>query len=146
MNWDFPGFPAISLRETIRTRIFDAIDRYFTEHQDLLKAAPVAISTSVPASEVFVTAPSLLAVDKPIPERLRRLIRKFDPVERDHRNRSLGRAGEEFVLDLEHRRLTDADRSDLARKIRWVAAEEGDGAGFDIFSFRTDRAGAPVGG
>jgi hypothetical protein len=28
-----------------------------------------------------------------------------------------------------------ADRLDLARKIRWVAAEDGDGAGYDIFSF-----------
>jgi hypothetical protein len=56
-------------------------------------------------------------------------------VERDHRNRSLGKAGEEFVLDVERRRLTGADRPDLARKVRWVAAEDGDGAGYDVLSF-----------
>ncbi len=63
------------------------------------------------------------------------LVRKFDPVERDRRNRCLGRAGEAFVVELERQRLNSADRSDLARKIRWVAAEEGDGAGYDVLSF-----------
>jgi hypothetical protein len=66
---------------------------------------------------------------------LRQLIAKFDPVERDHRNRSLGKAGEGFVFDLERKRLSDGHRSDLARKVRWTAAEDGDGAGYDISSF-----------
>jgi hypothetical protein len=56
-------------------------------------------------------------------------------VDRDYRNRSLGKAGEGFVVDLERRRLAGADRSDLARKVRWVAAEDGDGAGYDVLSF-----------
>ena len=56
-------------------------------------------------------------------------------MERDYRNRSLGKAGEEFVVDLERRQLIGADRPDLARKIRWVAAEDGDGAGYDVLSF-----------
>jgi len=64
-----------------------------------------------------------------------RLVRKFDPVERDHRNRTLGKAGEAFVVDLERRQLTDADPTDLARKVRWIAAEDGDGAGYDVLSF-----------
>ena len=55
--------------------------------------------------------------------RLRRLGQKFDPVERDHRNRSLGRAGEEFVIDVEKRQRTNAGLPDLARKVRWVAAD-----------------------
>ncbi|WP_206524661.1 DUF3883 domain-containing protein [Devosia sp. 1566] len=60
---------------------------------------------------------------------------KFDPVERDFRNRQLGRAGEEFVVGVERLRLIAEDRKDLANKIRWVAMEDGDGAGFDILSF-----------
>ena len=66
---------------------------------------------------------------------MKRLVRKFDPVERDQRNRSLGRAGEAFVFDVEMKRLVQADREDLARKVRWVAEEDGDGAGYDIRSF-----------
>lgn len=62
-------------------------------------------------------------------------MRKFDPVERDHRNRSLGKAGEAFVVDLERARLEEADRMDLARKVRWVSEEDGDGAGYDVLSF-----------
>ena len=55
------------------------------------------------------------------------------------RNRSLGKAGEQFVVELERRQLIDADRSDLARKVRWVSVEDGDGAGYDVLSF--DAAG-----
>src|SRR5690606_37779513 len=69
------------------------------------------------------------------PRELERLVRKFDPVERDFRNRTLGKAGEEFGLDVERSRSLAEDRSDLARRIRWVSAEDGDGAGFDILSF-----------
>jgi hypothetical protein len=43
-------------------------------------------------------------------------------------------AGEEFVIDVERRRLTEAARGDLARKIRWIAAEGGDGAGYGVLS------------
>ena len=75
-------------------------------------------------------------VQEPVsPERLQRLVRKFDSAERDHHNRALGRAGEAFVLEVERNRRIAVDRSDLARKIRWVAEEDGDGAGYDVFSF-----------
>jgi hypothetical protein len=94
---------------------------------------------ATPPSTVFVDAPIPIAADGSIPDRLRHLVRKFDPVERDHRNRALGKAGERFVLDLERRCLTQADRADLAERVRWVAAEDGDGAGYDIMSF--DPAG-----
>ena len=62
-------------------------------------------------------------------------MRSSDGCERDHRNRSLGKAGEAFVVDLERLRLAEANRSDLARKVRWVADEDGDGAGYDVLSF-----------
>ena len=85
--------------------------------------------------DVFVDPPKSRTETQRIPERLRRLIRKFDPVERDHRNRSLGRAGEAFVVEIERARLGEADRQDLARKVRWVSEEDGDGAGYDVLSF-----------
>ncbi len=68
-------------------------------------------------------------------EPLRRLVRKSDPVLRDYRNTCLGKAGEQFVLDLEWYQLAQADRAELARKVRWVAAEDGEGAGYDVLSF-----------
>ncbi len=53
------------------------------------------------------------------PDRAKVLLRKWDPTERDFRNRSLGKAGEALIVDFERRRLSDAERPDLARKICW---------------------------
>jgi hypothetical protein len=51
---------------------------------------------------------------------LRRLTAKFDPVERDLRNRALDRAGAEFVLELERRQL--APDLHTGRASGWRAA------------------------
>jgi len=114
--------------------IFDAIERYLTKNPRAFLNDSPHPGTSSP-QPVFVAPPVPIRTNEPLPARLRRLVRKFDPVERDHRNRVLGKAGEEFVLHLERQRLTELDRSDLARKVRWVAAEDGDGAGYDVLSF-----------
>ena len=45
-------------------------------------------------------------------------MRKFDPSERDFRNRALGKAGEALVFDFERARPAAIDRADLARKVR----------------------------
>ncbi len=63
------------------------------------------------------------------------IARKFDVAERDARNRDLGRRGEELVLLHEQRTLSAFGRDDLAGAVRWIAAEDGDGAGYDISSF-----------
>lgn len=61
---------------------------------------------------------------------------KIDFVRRDAENRALGRRGEEFVFELEQRRLQDdLRRRDLARKVRWRSGDDGDGLGYDILSF-----------
>jgi hypothetical protein len=131
-----PWIPGYKPRRNYQNAIFDAIDRYLTKHPAILEPVPASPPpvTHLPA-EIFVAPPVLRPSDGPIPEPLRRLVRKFDPVERDHRNRSLGKAGEEFVVDVERRKLTRASRPDLARKVRWIAAEDGDGAGYDVLSF-----------
>ena len=130
-----PWIPGYKPKRNYQNAIFDAIDRYLTKHPNTLEPAPTwPAATALPA-EIFVAPPKFVGADEQIPERLRRLVRKFDPVERDYRNRSLGKAGEEFVIDIERRQLTGAHRLDLARKVRWVAAEEGDGAGYDVLSF-----------
>lgn len=61
---------------------------------------------------------------------------------RDLQNRRLGKAGEEFILDAERLNLERLGRTDLAERVRWVADEDGDGAGYDIASFRID--GSPL--
>lgn len=58
--------------------------------------------------------------------------------ERDRRIRDLGLLGEIAVLNYERLRLVAAGRSDLADQVRHVSLIEGDGAGYDILSFRDD--------
>ena len=117
--------------------LFDAVDRYLSGHRDVLDRQRAASPTlAAEPADVFTVMP--VSVPRPRKAGLERLVRKFDPVERDFRNRQLGRAGEEFVIDLERRRLAAGDRSDLACKVRWVAMEDGDGAGFDVLSFDPD--------
>jgi hypothetical protein len=122
-------------KRNYQNAIFGAIDRYLSTHPDILEPRPILPSVPALPAEIFVTPPTLEIAYEPIPDPLQRLIRKFDPVTRDHYNRSLGKAGEEFVVDLERRQLAEADRPDLARKVRWVSAEDGDGAGYDVLSF-----------
>lgn len=69
---------------------------------------------------------------------LERLARKFDPALRDLQNRKTGLIGEELVYHSEIARLKQSGRADLARCVRWVSREEGDGAGYDIRSFEPD--------
>ena len=71
-------------------------------------------------------------------EQMLRIARKFDVAGRDERNRILGRAGEELVVERERTTLASAGRRDLARQVRWVSDEDGDGAGYDIASFAPD--------
>lgn len=87
-------------------------------------------------ASVFIEAPPERA-SKPaeLPDYMERLIRKFDPVERDMRNRKLGEEGERLIFEYEKRALAAFERPDLAKKVRWISKEEGDGAGFDILSF-----------
>jgi hypothetical protein len=134
-----PWIPGYIPKRNYQNALFDAIFRYLTRNSSMLERLSSPPPVREPAPDVFVSAPTPRARPERMPERLAWLIKKFDPVERDHRNRSLGRAGESFVLDLEMRQLKEANRSDLARKVRWVAMEDGDGAGYDILSF--DRAG-----
>jgi len=77
----------------------------------------------------------------PAPQELEQMLhiaRKFDVAGRDEKNRALGRAGEERVLVHERSNLALAGRDDLAKAVRWVADEDGDGAGYDIASFNPD--------
>lgn len=76
----------------------------------------------------------------PMKDFVRALVRKYDRAGRDETNRALGRAGEELVLDHEKAVLTIAGRQDLARQVKWVSVEEGDGAGYDIASFTPEGA------
>lgn len=130
-----PWIPGYKPKRNYQRAIFGAIDRYLTAHGDPTAAA-VTPPIPAPAEEgrLFVDPPFLGQLAQRPPQ-LERLVRKFDPVARDFRNRVLGEAGEAFVLEAEQRRLHGLKRPDLAKKVRWVSKEDGDGAGHDILSY-----------
>jgi hypothetical protein len=121
-------------RRNFQTTLFEAIDRYLSARGEAVLGGTPKPEAPVDAEGIFVGAPERRP-EPPRPPELERLVGKFDPVARDYRNRTLGSAGEAFVLDVERKRLAQADRPDLARQLRWVAAEDGDGAGYDVRSF-----------
>lgn len=91
------------------------------------------------ASQLFVEQPpEKLLIPTDVPEHIKRLIRQFNPAQRDMRNRHLGEAGERLIFDREIDFLTKSNRLDLAKKVEWTSQERGDGAGYDIRSFALD--------
>lgn len=122
--------------------ILQAIERYLAKERVLWEPAANDFDAGGATDGLqlpFLEPPPLLSPSTERPEGLRRLVHKFDAGERDFRNRALGKAGEEVVLAFERTRLEAEERPDLARRVRWVAQEDGDGAGYDILSF--DHAG-----
>lgn len=61
-------------------------------------------------------------------------------IERESRNRSLGLAGEEFVLAYERARLIKAGREKLADRIEHTSQVRGDCEGYDVLSFEESGA------
>lgn len=59
-------------------------------------------------------------------------------LEREARNASLGRAGEEFVVNYERARLAQLGADRLVELVEHVAVTKGDGLGFDVRSFDAD--------
>jgi hypothetical protein len=134
-----PGYkPASNLQMSLIDTVVRWLERnpaWLTRLPDLNRAPGLSETTSI-----FINPPPTFS-NQPPPkelEQMLRIARKYDVAERDERNRALGRAGEERVLEHEAASLRAAGRADLARRVRWISEEEGDGAGYDIASFRPD--------
>jgi hypothetical protein len=137
-NW-IPGYkPAFNFQMTL----VDAVARWLAWNPAWLGRMPGTrpVTGLREAAQIWIGPPPTLS-NQPPPQELEQMLhvaRKFDVAARDERNRALGRAGEERVLVHEQSSLKLAGRDDLARKVRWVSQEDGDGAGYDIASFTPD--------
>ena len=63
------------------------------------------------------------------------LLPNVNYLEREFRNRSLGAAGEQFVVNYERARLAHAGQERLVDDVEWVSQTRGDGLGYDVRSF-----------
>jgi hypothetical protein len=137
-DW-IPGYkPAFNFQMTL----VDAVARWLALNPAWLGRTPSTrpVSGVREVAQLWVGTPPTLS-NQPPPQELEQMLhiaRKFDVAGRDERNRALGRAGEERVVAHERAVLAGAGRDDLARKVRWVSDEDGDGAGYDIASYAPD--------
>ncbi|MEM8841082.1 MAG: DUF3883 domain-containing protein [Pseudomonadota bacterium] len=137
-DW-IPGYkPAFNFQMTL----VDAVARWLALNPAWLDCTqPAANAAGLCDAAPIWIGPAPTLSNQPPPQELEQMLhiaRKFDVAERDERNRVLGRAGEERVLQHERSALRSAGRDDLARKVRWVSEEVGDGAGYDVASFALD--------
>lgn len=97
---------------------------------------PISITPDFEWNTVPVEAPEIGFVDR---SRGRRFLpRQIDYVAREASNRMTGDIGELLILEEERLALERVGRKDLAKKVRHISKEEGDGAGFDILSFNCE--------
>lgn len=96
---------------------------------------PATVPDLVKYESVLVTAPPKRdRTASPDTTRERRGVKR-DYLERESRNRSLGHAGEVFILNYERWRLLNLGAGQLAERVVHASEEEGDGLGYDIRSF-----------
>jgi len=118
--------------------LVDAVARQLHRQGDVLcNIHPRQTGLAEPAAAIWIgTPPTQQNTPPPLElEQMQAVARKFDVAGRDVRNRRLGKAGEKRVLHHERAVLTGVGRPDLAKQLRWVSQEEGDGTGYDIVSF-----------
>ena len=113
----------------------DCVEATFDAAIDHLdKSRPQVAEPPVNVSAIFVPPPPPSI--RPKGRSLVRVSAKLDPAARDAANRVLGKAGEDYVLQLERNRLEALGRKHLAEKVAWVAEQTQ--LGYDILSFAED--------
>ena len=134
-SWITGYLPAFNIQMSLA----DAVARWLHRHPEFETPAPHvnAPADTQQTAQLVIEAPPTLKNHPPPAEieQMQAIARKFNVAARAERNRALGRAGEERVLGHEQAILTGVGRTDLARRVRWVSEEDGDGAGYDIESY-----------
>lgn len=139
------GYPYIhgyKPRSNVQSILFDVVEEQVQGDAILQEAAQSAVLR--PAIANAIENPTSIWVPAPVRKRVREVqatyAPKYSAARRDYlaqeaRNRSLGRAGELFVAELESRRLHAAGKLALSRRIEHVSATRGDGLGYDVLSY-----------
>jgi len=94
---DLPWINGYKPRVNFQNSIVNAIERYLLKHPTAQHPEALAgVFTERP--QLFIEPPPALESKKERPEIVQRLVRKFNPAERDFINRRLGHDGEEMIF------------------------------------------------
>lgn len=139
------GFPYISgykPRSNYQQLLYDVVADRLVANPELLNVAaadadlPIVVPEVDDILAVLTTPPTTDERDRTANQsRPRTTSFATNYLEREARNRSLGAAGESFVLNYERARLIARGKEQLAAKIEHTSRVRGDGDGFDILSF-----------
>src|SRR5262249_21758834 len=118
--------PAVNLQGLLAQAVEAYLDGHAGYLEQLADSPTVSPAKPPPTAAIALDGlieepPDLIEAPEPGRPWLSRRTRRIDFVERDAANRRLGRLGEDFVVDVERRRLLLAKRDDLARKVECVA-------------------------
>lgn len=124
------------LRETVEHRLRDEPalrNRLERVAEDL---PPNLDNQETPAlSELLVEPPPSRSMQRRQPGPLSSSGPTSDLADRDARNRTLGKAGEDFIVSVERKELVRLGRPDLAQKVTSVAEEN---RGYDVLSYESN--------
>jgi hypothetical protein len=144
------GYPAIEgykPRRNYQELIRDVVEEQVSQDHELQRLLELEVQRDAEVPEVDDILASWVDPPSPSEPAGASTVREAPPrdaksrvnyLEREARNRSLGEAGELFVLRFEQARLTHAGQGTLASKIEHTSKVRGDAAGFDILSFEAD--------
>jgi hypothetical protein len=144
------GFPYIGgykPRSNYQALLAEVVAEQLDRHPSLFKIAeadadrPMVVPEVDDILKVLTNPPKIALFQSQVAEPSRSTVRlTTNYIEREARNRSLGSAGEDFVLNYERARLIFEGCESLAAKIEHTSKVRGDGAGYDILSY--DGTGA----
>jgi len=147
LELEFPFIAGYKPRSNYQQLLAEVVERRLSGNARLLEIAavdadrPMVVPDVSDLLSVLIDAPHFGGIDRGVretPTFSRKLTTNY--IEREAQNRSLGSAGEEFVINFERARLIRAGRESLASKIEHTSRVRGDGEGYDILSFESDGA------
>ncbi|HET6632309.1 MAG TPA: DUF3883 domain-containing protein [Rhodanobacteraceae bacterium] len=138
----YPYIDGYKPRGNYQSLLLDIAEAQSEANVVLQEAAQAAVSrpaitmTLQDSAAVWVPRPQVKRVrETAVPYAPRFSAAKRDYLAQEARNRSLGRAGELFVVELEARRLHAAGKKALSERVDHVASTQGDGLGYDVLSY-----------
>ncbi len=138
----FPYIDGYKPRANLQGLLLDVVMRAVATNSELLQIAAADADKPMPVPEVeeilgiLTTRPEGLQLPHFVsdpgarPDRL-----PTDYLKREASNRSLGAAGEQFILNYERARLISSGNEALASRIEHTSKVRGDHEGYDILSF-----------
>jgi len=144
---NFPYLPGYAPRFNYQGLVTEVLAELLPTNSPLLSLAvadadaPIVVPEVEDILSVLTPKPTTPSESEKVREDVPPLVRlSTNYVEREAHNRSLGTAGEQFVLNYERARLIHLGKESLASRIEHTAVVKGDHEGFDVLSFEESGA------